>query len=176
MVKNLPAMQETQVRSLDWEDPLEKGMAIHSNIVPWRIPWTKEPGRLQSLGSHDWATNTHFHSWFMMFCQFQVYSKWFSYIYFRLFSIIGYCKILNIDPCYTINACEMKVAQSCLTLCDPMDYTSHGILQARILEWVAFLFSRGSCQPRKRTGVSCIADGFFINWAISLCILCIVIC
>ena len=48
----------------------------------------------------------------------------------------------------------MKVAQLCLTLCDPMDYTVHGILQARILEWVALPFSRGSSQPRKRTQVS----------------------
>ena len=45
-------------------------------------------------------------------------------------------------------SCKVKVAQSCLTLCDPMDYTAHGILQARILEWVAFPFSRGSSQPR----------------------------
>ena len=58
---------------------------------------------------------------------------------------------------------KVKVAQLCLTLCDPMDYTVHGILQARILEWVAFPFSRGSSQPRHRTGVSCIADGFFTN-------------
>ena len=50
MVKNLPALQETQVRSLGWEDPLEKGMATHSSILAWRIPWTKEPGRLQSMG------------------------------------------------------------------------------------------------------------------------------
>ena len=48
----------------------------------------------------------------------------------------------------------MKVVQSCLTLCDPMDYTVHGILQARILEWVAFTFSRGSSQPRDQTQVS----------------------
>ena len=50
-VKNLPAMCETQVRSLGWEDPLEKGMATHSSILAWRIPWTEEPGRLQSMGS-----------------------------------------------------------------------------------------------------------------------------
>ena len=53
----------------------------------------------------------------------------------------------------------MKVAQLCLTLCNPMDYTVHGILQARILEWVAFLFSRGSFQPRNQTQVSHIAGG-----------------
>ena len=50
MVKNLPAMQETWVRSLDREDPLEKGMATHSSILAWRIPWTQEPGGLQSMG------------------------------------------------------------------------------------------------------------------------------
>ena len=51
MVKNLPAMQETQVLSLGWEDPLEKGVATHSSILAWRVPWTEEPGRLQSMGS-----------------------------------------------------------------------------------------------------------------------------
>ena len=50
-VKNLPAMQETQVRSLGWEDPLETGTATLSSILAWRIPWTEEPGGLQSLGS-----------------------------------------------------------------------------------------------------------------------------
>ena len=58
----------------------------------------------------------------------------------------------------------MKVAQSCLTLCDPMDYTVHGILQARILEWGAFPFSRGSSQARDQTQVSRIAGGFFTSW------------
>ena len=58
---------------------------------------------------------------------------------------------------------KVKVAQSCLILCDPMDYTAHGILQARILEWVAFPFSRGSSQPRDRTQVSRIAGGFFTS-------------
>ena len=49
VVKNLPAMQETWVQSLGWEDPLEKGMATHSSILAWRIPWTEEIGRLQSM-------------------------------------------------------------------------------------------------------------------------------
>ena len=57
----------------------------------------------------------------------------------------------------------MKVAQLCLTLCDPMDYTVHGILQARILEWVPFLFSKGSSQPRDRTQVSRTRGGFLTN-------------
>ena len=63
-VKHLPAMQETWVRSLGQEDPLEKEMATHSSILAWRIPWTEEPGGLQSMGSqrvrHDWASSLHF--------------------------------------------------------------------------------------------------------------------
>ena len=50
-VKKLPAMQETMIQSLGWEDPQEKGMATHSSILAWRIPWTEEPGALQSMGS-----------------------------------------------------------------------------------------------------------------------------
>ena len=50
-VKNLPAMQETQVQSLGQEDPLEKEIATHSSILVWRIPWTEEPGKVQSVGS-----------------------------------------------------------------------------------------------------------------------------
>ena len=63
-LKPLPAMQETWVRSLGWEDPLEKGMATHSSILVWRIPWTEEPGGLQSTGSQRWSDTTkrlHFH-------------------------------------------------------------------------------------------------------------------
>ena len=65
------------------------------------------------------------------------------------------------------NAMDMKVkvAQSCPTLCDPMDYTIHGILQARILEWVAIPFFRGSSQPRDRNQVSCIAGKSVTSWA-----------
>ena len=62
MVKNLPAMQETPDQSLGWKDLLEKGMAIPSSILAWRIPWTQEPGGLQSMGlqrvGHDWVSNT----------------------------------------------------------------------------------------------------------------------
>ena len=59
---------------------------------------------------------------------------------------------------------DVKVAHSCPTLCDPMDCTVHGTLQARILEWVAFPFSRGSSQPRDRSQVSHIAGRFFTSW------------
>ena len=73
MVKNPPAMQKTWVQSLCWEDPLEKEMATHSSILAWRIPWTEEPGGLQSMGftnRHDRATNTltffHFTKCFLL--------------------------------------------------------------------------------------------------------------
>ena len=69
-VKRLPAMRETCVRSLGWEDPLEKEMATHSSILTWRIPWTEEPGRLQFMGSqrvrHDWATSLSLSSHILM--------------------------------------------------------------------------------------------------------------
>ena len=75
MVKHLPTMWETRVRSLGQEDPLEKEMATHSSIHAWKIPWTEEPGGLQSMGSqrvgHNWATSLlppHFnYSWEMWF-------------------------------------------------------------------------------------------------------------
>ena len=61
-IKRLPAMQETRVRSLGWEDPLGKEMATHSSILAWRIPWTEEPGRLQSTGKEsDMTEQLHFH-------------------------------------------------------------------------------------------------------------------
>ena len=67
MVKNLPAMQESRVRSPDWDDSPEKERAIHSSILAWKISWTEEPGRLQSTGSqrvgHDWAINTTLTYW-----------------------------------------------------------------------------------------------------------------
>ena len=115
-------MWETGVSSLGQEDPLGKGMAIHSSILAWRIPWTEEPGRLLSQRvTHNWATNTF-------------------------------------------------TAQSCPTLCDPMDCSPpgssvHGVFQARILERVAISFSRGSSQPRDWTQVSCISGRFFTVWA-----------
>ena len=57
MVKNLPAMLETWVQSLGWEDPLEESMATHSSILAWRIPWIEEPGGLQSMGSQRVGNN-----------------------------------------------------------------------------------------------------------------------
>ena len=72
--------------------------------------------------------------------------------------------------CWPWYDCCCLVTKSCLTLCDPMDYSLsgssiHGVFQARIVEWVAISFSRGSSQPRNRTPISCFADRFFTTWA-----------
>ena len=81
-VKCLPAVRETRVRSLSWEYPLEKEMATHSSTLAWKIPWTKEPGRLESMGSqrvgHDWATSLFQSQCSKMRCQLQekYYSKY----------------------------------------------------------------------------------------------------
>ena len=62
MVKTLPTMQDTWVDPLGWEDPLEEGMAAHSSILAWRIPWPEEPGGLQSMGSQESDTTGRLHT------------------------------------------------------------------------------------------------------------------
>ena len=121
-VKNLPAVQETQVRSLDWEDPLEKEMAIYSSILAWKIPWMEEPGRLQSMWSQR----------------------------------VGHDFTFTFILSAAATAAAAKSLQSCPTLCNPINGSPagssvHEIFQARILEWVAISFSRGSSQPRGQT-------------------------
>ena len=78
MAKNPPAMQETWVWSLGWEDPLEKGLSTYSIILAWRIPWKEEPGGLQSMGlqriGYDWATSFRFTSLLFHWCL-QIYIK-----------------------------------------------------------------------------------------------------
>ena len=155
-VKNLPAVQEpreTQVRSLGWEDPLEEGMATHSSILAWEIPWTEELGGLQSMGSRD--------RWWWWLppdvppqCHWTVHLKVGKMVHF-----IIYIRLL--------------VTQSSPTLCDPMDCSLpgsavHGILQAR--EWVgtgvdSHSFSRISSWPRDQIQVSYTSGRFFTIWA-----------
>ena len=148
LVKNLPAMWETWVLSLAWEDPLEKGKATHSSILAWRIPWTIWFMGLQRVG-HDWVTFT-----FIVDLQYSVS--------FRLIA-----KRLSFPYMYGL----FLVAQSCRTLCvTPWTVTfqaplSMGIFQARILQWVSMPSSRGSSQPRDRTQVSHTAGGLFTSWA-----------
>ena len=123
-VKHLSTVQETRVRALGWEDPLEKEMATHSSTITWKIPWTEEPGRLQSIGSqrvgHDLATSL---------------------------SLSPYTRHCS-EPC----CCS--VAKLCpILLLGPMDYSLaisyvHEIFQAIVLESVVISFSRGSPRPR----------------------------
>ena len=99
------------------------------------------------------------YSWFTLFCYFQVYST--------VIHIYTYEYIYSFSDSFS--SCVL-VTQSCLTLCDPTDYNPlgssvPGILQARILDWVAIPFSRGSSWPRDGTRMSCIAGSFFTIWA-----------
>ena len=98
MVKNLLAMLETWVWSLGGEYPLEKGMATHSSMLGWRIPWTEEPGWLQSMGSqrvgHNWATK-HTHTHTHIFILFQI-----LYPYKLLQNIEFSSLCCTVDPCW----------------------------------------------------------------------------
>ena len=144
MVKNVPAIQEIWIPSLCQEDPLEKGMATHSSILAWRIPWTEESGGLQSTGlqraGHDWATNTHTYlpekdtiivirdgsKSVRILCLCVMGREWdYVHLYKRKWKV------------------NVLVAQSCLTLCDPMDWNS----------------------PNKNTGVGChsLLQGIFLT-------------
>ena len=98
-VKNLPAMQETWVWSLGWEDSLEKGMANNSSILAWRTLWTEEPVGLQSMGServrHNWATNTYM--WFLG-TLFNIHTQ----RHIHAHDILPRCHILSFLPCSRI--------------------------------------------------------------------------
>ena len=123
---------------------------IHSS--PLSTPWTTLVHFLESLNL--------MHHWHIIIIQIPwvKFGLTVSVVHYMGFDL---CKMTGI---YYYS--EVKVAQSCLTLCNPMDHTVHGIFQARILKWVAVPFSRESSQPRDRTLVSRIADRFFISWAI----------
>ena len=149
MVTNLPAVQETWARSLGWrKDPLEKGMATHSSIHAWEIPWTEEPGGLQSLGSqrvgHKWATNT-----FTSHMDITIHKNWLNCakgdrMFVSLSLSLSFFFLLSCNI-YAAAAAAASL-QSCPTLCDPIEGSPPGspvpgILQARTLEWVAISFS-----------------------------------
>ena len=87
MIKNLPAMQETWVQSMGWEDPLEEEMATHSSIFAWRIPWTEEPGRQQSVGSQSQTRLSDFTS---LHFSFSVSCKIISVAVQKLFSLMSH--------------------------------------------------------------------------------------
>ena len=94
LVKNLPVMQKTWVRSLDSENPLEKGMATHSSILAWRIPYSEEPSRLQSMGvakSGTWLSEWHFH----------FHEHWSAFLFLLFKKIILFYSIIGLQSCFS---------------------------------------------------------------------------
>ena len=93
MVKHLPAVQETWVWSLGWEDPLEKEMATHSNTLAWKIPWAEEPGGLQSMGSRrvrqDWATSLSLSPWHWFLWRFLLMNFCSGELWFPVFTCLS---------------------------------------------------------------------------------------
>ena len=94
----------------------------------------------------------------------QAFFLWLNYP-FQLLCILHQIESSAINTASNISLVKMKVTKMCSTLCNPLEYRVHGIIQVRILEWVAFPFSRGSSQPRDQTQVSCIAGESFTTWA-----------
>ena len=153
--KNPPAMQ-------DKEDPLEKEMATHCSILAWEIPWTEEPGRLQSMGSqrvrHDGASKQPPQQ-DMETTEMSI-SKWNDKDDVVYYSVKKkYKHIVSESHSVVSNVCKIMD-------CNLPGSSVHGILQARILEWVAISFSRGSSQSRDWTQISRISGRFFSSWAI----------
>ena len=155
MVKNPPAMQETWVQFLGWEDPLEKEMTICSSIIAWRIPWTEDPGRLQSMGSqrvgHDWGTKHACMSSYMAVVP----------------TDMSNLKSMMTSPG---NATGHDVIHSTHTLqtsfvcylCRCLFILFTGFSRQEYWRF-AIPFSRESSWPRNQTQVSCIAGRFFTD-------------
>ena len=182
-VKNPPAMWETWVWFLSWEVPLEEGMATHWSILTWRIPWTEELARLQSMKSqrvgHDWATKhstahrpvlqyfipNRKNHWNPQVGQMRITCEILKYTDFWCLPQTIKSESLKWDPGISILRSNLfaSIYESRSVVSDSLQ--PHGLLQARILEWVVFPFSRESSQLRDRTQVSHIAGGFFISWA-----------
>ena len=155
MVKNLPAVWKTWVRSLGGEDPLEEGIATHSSILAWRIPWTEEPGGLYSpwgpkeLDVTEWLTLwLHFFKWVYL-CQFfrlVVGVKRDSRSWLQRPSTAILYKAFAVTQCLTCCLWYLVcfIAQPCLTACDPVGCNSSGS-------------SIHGDSPGKNTGVGCHA-------------------
>ena len=146
---------------------LEKEMATHSSVLARRIPGMGEPGGLPSMGSHRVG-----HDWSNLAAAAAASVKWCDIsLCFWLHFSNAQRKLLSIFACAgRLHVCLHEVAQLCPTLCDLIDCSPPGsavcgILQARMLEWVAISFSKGSSRPRDWTQVSCIAGRCFNLWA-----------
>ena len=169
-VKNLQETQETLVRSPGWEGPLEEEMMTQSSVLDWKTPWTEEPGGLQSMQSqrtrYDWATKRTQHTTWKGV-------KWRPLSRVRLFTTRGLYSPWN-SPGQNTGVGSLSLLQGIfptqglnpgLPHCTQILYQLSHKGSPRILQWVAYPFSSQSSQPRNRTWVSCIAGGFFTNWA-----------
>ena len=127
MVKNLLAIQETWVLFLGWEDPLQKEMAIHSTILFWRIPWTEEPGELQSMGCHKESDTTEKLTfrvcvWVCVWFFSSLFQKdWSSPL-----NVKGIFYCIDFVRKYTPSTGCCSVTKSCPTLCNPIDCSMPG--------------------------------------------------
>ena len=180
-------MQETPVRSLDWEDPLEKEIATHSSILAWKISWTEKPGGLQSMGSqrvgYDWATDTYLFNKILSFRilffhrllsqgmgQVIDLNLWISSSFIQGKSKRGLMKLntqSNLSYSLDLSVCALSLSRvsSATPWTGALSSSAHEISQARILEWAAISSSRGSFWPRNRTCVSCIVRQIVYHWA-----------
>ena len=152
------------VQSLGWEDPLEKEMTTQPNILAWEILWTEEPGGLQSMGlQKSWAWLSNYTATTML----SIFSRaYWLFVYFLQRNVYSSTLLILKIGCFVV----VELFSCGRLFWDPMNCSLpgssvHGILQARLLEWVVIPFSRGSSQPRNQTVVSCIAGKFFTNWA-----------
>ena len=152
LVKNPPAMQETLVWFLG---------LIPGEQIGYSLQYFGLENSLDCIVHGVTESRTQLSGWIL---------KWTEYLHKRMqphqdFSAVRPVSSSDLYSCKMINpyCLKVKFAHSYPTLCDPMDYTIYRILQARILEWVAFPFSRGSSQPRHQTQVSRISGGFFTS-------------
>ena len=167
--------QETWFRSLCWEDSLEEETATHYTALAWRIPWTEEPDRLQSMGlqrvRHDWATK-HVSVQFSSVAQScpalcdpmdcSMPGSFVRHQFLELAQTHVHWVSDAIQPSYPLSTPSPLT----FNLSQHQGSSVHGTPQARILEWVAMPSSKRSSQPRDQTQVSHIAGGFFTIWAI----------
>ena len=170
MVKCLPAMRETWVRSLGREDPMEKKMATHPSTLAWKIPWTKEPDRLQSMGlqrfGYGWATSLSLNSsrcWASFHFLFAIVMCLLALLLFFAKESVQFCSFLSLSfllVCKSLYMCVCVLSRS--VMCDflqfhgPSRFLSPWDFQERILDWVAISFFRGSSWPRDRTHLFCV--------------------
>ena len=159
-------------------DPMNRsmpGLPSYQSLWSWELMHKVSPSHLyESAPTHHCTTSANYHlqAQTSLFCVgTKLKSTWMSYLFNIIKGKMDTLSSCKTFPIFHVSYGLCSVTQSCPTLCDPMDCSPpgssvHGILPARILEWVAMPFSRASSQPRDQTQVSCTAGRFFTIWAI----------